>query len=484
MSRARLISYSSILPSSPSFVIPIFSIFGSNASYVQDLTLDGLVKEFKVFESENFITVPVISVDMYVNINSPGITAYWASEHEVWVGSFEYLKGRIAELDEEDIHPFIAVEAMTFLGDATRLRRAADRASRLITKPSAASAYQSGILSRAAFMRQISENQGEVSKIKPDADLDHVLNQLRSDLTEGKWFSLWLESWRRFNHPSVLFGILRWKIDSGFSVAFQADCVSRLVSNGSLEYISYATQWLEKNHLAYSGWPSVWFALIERSSSDNPRLNDLAIKFLYGRVLGQAIAQIDHQWCRIWSRLWRNNQHHHELVEIAMGGATQRIRHSDSFVKFVIKPLRKQIGSAEWTTEYLFRWLSVPQPNTIWVDTYIDMYGEFSETPTYRRSGVEWLQRLGAGMNLWADMWRIVQQFEAPAVCLDLAFSWLARARKDISSWPIVFEEAFKLMGNRSSPELEKAAQLWVAATHHSRRSNKLIRAIADGDLA
>jgi len=476
----NLVFFSSPLAGPPTFVIPVFGIPGSNMNCVQDLSLDGRVKSFHQFDAELFFPVPVFPPAISIEVGDDGLLAFWKDESTVWIGSAYQIKSNMNNLADSDLPPFIAVEVSTFVGDESRLESATQRAAVQLSNLEYRDVFISSTIKRAKFISSLIEEQSSKSNVDPEESLEGLLDKLRSDLTDNNWAKLWCRAWGQFD-KQILADILRWKISFRFGQEGQKECVETIAfSSGSIGR-DLVVQWLSDNLDIRYGWPSIWLRTYSYSSKILDNLQRVGLKYLDIRADGGDRYSIDHQWCMLWSRLWREGADRPELETVALRALRTPMVHADSFVRMVLKPLRLSIGETEEITEYLSRWLSSPHVYRVWVETFIEMNGELGEVSKIRSAGIEWLRRLGGGMNMWEKLWDLLKRSLSKSESISLAEDWLVRSRKDLTSWPSVFSKTLQELDQSPSPKLVSAAKAWIEEGSRAGRSNDLIEAVASG---
>jgi len=463
MSVRQLILFSSPVSDPPSFVIPVFSIPGSNQSCVQDLDGTGKISRFCSFDSNRFFTVPILLPSFHVNVGDEGLLAFWVDAHTVFVGVSHELKPLLSALDEHDLPAFVAVEALSLVGDPTRIGQAAKRAAAKFASASARTSYQNRVSNRAAVLAALASNK-RTAEALGDWELEQVLEVLQSALAEKNWYAAWRVAWQRYGGEEKLFAVARWRLENFESTQIDNDVALDVLMRKFNEDIGeFSFELLKRRGEDWQLWYGVWTALWINHYRTHDLIG-LGLSFLYADI--HVRRTVPYQWMIVWRKLWQANTALKADLEQLANAARDAAPHDDYFAEHVVIPLVDQHNAA-WAKEYLQLWLGKPRPINIWVDTYI-RFLKSNRSAEYIASGVAWLRKYGKGMNAWMKLWEHLRRFMREDAARDVAEEWLVKARKDLKSWPQVFREVVR--PSDPSSRLVHAAQLWIEATEGAKR--------------
>lgn len=489
MSIKSLIAFSSISPSPPCFVIPVFSDKGSNLSYVQDLTLDGQIKSFMLFDTSRYENVPVMAPPIIISEGALGVVAFWLDNVTVITGSLAELSVILSDIDEYSLPPFVAVEAMTLVGDQERLKSSSNRAASLFACKKNSSVFLKRAPQRAETIYALIKQQSISSRLLNSNSIDDILRKLQTDLTELDWSNTWKEAWQRHNYHDSLLKILEWKLYNFPHSRYHHSMLQRVAYSRNEKGYEFVIDWLERRDLMDAGWRSVWMSVYNLRRNPDERLLDLGLNCLF-QVVSDRRSPPDYVWTAIWSALWRRGTLREELLDLAHQVTEWLVSTPDTFISLVIVSIIRSDYETPWADRYADRWLRQLYGYKIWKELFVVRFSSATDRETQKElcdSAVRWLSHMGQGMNTWEELWSFLRkngsEFVSQKELAMLADGWLRRARKDLSSWPNVFETLYEMRGNSVSREMVTAAKLWIAASKGSRRRSPLIRACADGEL-
>ncbi len=472
MNRRHLVSFSSPVPHPPSFVIPVFSVPGGNHACVQDLDAGSRIRCFVPFHTGIFTTVTSLPPMIERQEGDEGILAFWMKDGSVLVGTRAELKAELSSINEGSLPEFVAVEAMSLVGDQARLDSAARRASAKLTRAKAA--YLIRVRDRSEVLKQLEEQEREAAQpCDGFGELERLLIELQKPLPERKWYQLWHRGWRDFGYSDRLYEIAKWRIENVESYSIENDVVFHiLLDSFDQQKAEYAIRWLMDRADYVKDWHGVW-RLLFNHGFELEHLIKLAVRYL--QVDLHKRRSVDYRWMTTWERVWINSPNDRfELADIAHQ-ALNFEPYPDYYVERVIMNLFRDPDHS-WAFDYLRQWLSKPRSLTIWVDLYLENWSSLG-SHEYTMTGVAWLKRFGRGMNVWLRLWQHVRQHIDPRLSTEIAESWLVEARKNLSKWPTVFAEVYD-SGREASPRLSFAARLWVDDVG-SRKTNALIEHVA-----
>lgn len=470
MTGRNIVSFSSLLPLAPCFVIPVFATPGRNQSCVQDLDGKGRIRSFVRFEPDHFTTVPFFPAPLKCDVGEEGVLAFWMPDGKVLVGTRAELKSALSEIDEVTLPEFAAVEVLTLVGDQDRLGRAVQRASSKL--PKTGKIYASRVKARCNVLSSLEED-GPSQPVSDEANLDQLLSALQKPLDDYEWFRLWREGWSWFNRDARLYAIARWKIESSENFRYEGGVILHLIrGNGDEELIDFSIDRLSFGMRFGFDWYSVWSALLRIDHKKN-KLLEISIDRLNEGADSTRLAVP--AWSYVWPIAWRNSQSYRGRLENVAERVIRKGYEDHEFVFNVVGCLCRETENPV-AVEYLGKWLEVVRPLKAWVDLYIENWKRF-RSPEYLATGLLWLQKYGIGMNKWLELWRFIKPHLELDSSIDVAEYWLLAARKDLSSWPSVFEDLYRDCGGPSN-RLVEAAQLWVREMG-SRKSNSLIEDVS-----
>ncbi|MGX1740252.1 hypothetical protein ACWIEX_01720 [Bosea sp. NPDC055353] len=460
----------------PTFVIPIFLSKIDNGSFAQDLTSDGIVKKFQYFKPDLFFPVPALAPAITIGIGEPGLSAFWLDDLTVLVGTLDTLRLQIAQIDEAELPPFVAVEALTLVGDIQRLSRSADHASSLLSGRSAIG-YRDRIISRYNMINKL-QSKPTAQHAESSLKIDDLIKRLQAISKSEEWFYAWSSGWFKFDKDKRLFDIAKWRINEFKAAEFTSRIISLILSaKYRNEALEIAEKWLSISDLRTSGWGSIWINIYNSKFQRNVKLEELGLNYL--KITSEYTKfSPNYSWCIVWDRIWKTGEYLDDLESISIDITRRTNKYSDSFVEFVVNPFASKHPDKRWAMDYMRNWLLTPKSNSLWVQSYMQ-FSKRLQDPSLNKSAIDWLHRLGAGMNLWKDLWTHCSQFISQEQSINLAERWLLHSRKDLSSWPRVFMEILHKQGNIPSPSLARSARLWVDF-HQGQKRNFLIERAAE----
>ena len=471
----KLTSFCSIVDSSPTFVLPVFMVPGTNAACVQDLDGKGKIKRFVPIDTSRFHVVPNLPDNIYKTLGDDGILAFWLTGLDVMVGTTGELASMLSNLDESELAPFAAVEAMTLVGDRTRLIAAGERAAKLFSSMRGQRSYGARLVRRVKVLEELRSESSTNFADSDSAVFAAILSQLQAPASQREWLDLWRDAWTRFSKEEVLFSVARWRIENFDMSEVDHVIVSTLVGYPYLkERNEFVLQWLRENGSERRTWYNAWGPLFYQNF-ERSELSYLGVNLLESDINKKR--PISYQWMNAWSRIWRGGEIKRSKLEQIARSALDCNPYRDYFAELVAIPLAREINS-EWARSYVRDWLKIPRSLVVWVDTLISFWDSL-DVKDRSTAGIAWLERYGRGMNSWYTLWRHMRKHVSDKQFAELGEKWLIDARKELSTWPKVFSETHAARGYVSD-SLVQAAKMWVSLRRPNRR-NKLIEQIASG---
>lgn len=474
-----LLFFRSPVPKPPSFVIPVFSQPGTNDVCVQDLNAAGLIKGFLPFHSDDFYAVNILAPRDFRTAGQEGLLAFWMSESELIVGTTGELRSQLADIDQDSLSPFAAVELTMLVGNSEQMDKAADRAAKLIRSEKGRLTYKQRVNGR---YRILTEAKKQAAKPDTEADsIDDVLALLQTQLEPEVWVQEWSFAMDRFKNDDALISIAEWRLMEPKVENLESRIVSRVLGVRHTRSHTITYNWLESRDPHWPGYVSIWISLSRRARDHFPDLDNLGYNYLRNYLLDTSKGNL-HSWSLIWSRLWIGKYDEEALTQIAAKASDVMMAPNDSFVEHVLMPLSKRAKHPHWVVEGILQWLRIPRAVRIWVENFI-RFGDLLETDVRDEVAHNWLHNLGYGMNMWREVWQKTKSSRSVETQIGLGVRWLYRARKDLQSWPHVFRDVLELVNNHPSNDMIRSARLWVGFYEH-RKNDKVIEDVAKLKLA
>lgn len=464
MSKRSIAVFSSLIPSPPCFVIPVFSVPGTNDACVQNLDAFGKIESFHSFDTSNFHTVPILPPTAACEVGDEGLTAFWLAENDLLVGTISELKLSLSAIDNASLPSFTAVEIASLCESKGMLLKAAKRAAVYIKNDAARASYINTILNRpeVASLARLEKRRED----DPEDSIQAALSELESEFDDQKWYDLWSNLfWKNYSNLD-LHNIAQWRVTNRGLGHLEPSVVNTLISHAYWHHsnVKFANEWLHRRETVTSGWAQIWNSVAQYSyGMEEERLYTLGARYLDAVIDSPSALHSEYYWGKIWRRMWRRSPvYEQRLLEWAKQ-ATSISTNNNQIAENVVLPILDKYPETYWALEFVSRWLREPIVNSSWVTAYIK-YGANLMTGDYGPVGLKWLEDLGAGSNQWIKLWRHLEPQIGRAHWEALAIKWLLRARKNLKSWPQVFQELLDKGGPTTDEKLHLAASDWSKA--------------------
>ncbi|WP_267348711.1 hypothetical protein [Sphingomonas sp. GM_Shp_2] len=436
-------------------MIPVFSVPGTNQVCVQDLDALGEIRQFLAFDPEHFHSVPVMAPALQKDEGEAGVLAFWSSPFEVLVGTSIELRALIAPISPSLLPDFVALEAATLLEDEQLLVSAAERVAKRIRSTSGRATFVSRAAGRRALMQHLRERAREEVAEAQKSSVEDYLSALQSDVSAGDWMNVWRQAIRLHN-STRLYDVAMWKLSTDGLRDYAYLVFNHISSRWAVNKLTeVAAGWLHRHDFDTEQWGQIYRLFFHRLSADDYPLGLNYLEY-------SSKEEHDHRsiiaWCEIWSGLWERGFERQTLIELAV--SVQRGVPDNDFLPLVCAPLIRE-ASQGWAYERMQHWLCFPNVQSAWVHCFIEFADPAGISEQYE-AGLQWLEQMGSGSNQWIKLWEFMRSSMDQATWLGFAHLWLARARKDLKSWPDVFRLLVTEYGSPVTPALRHAARTWL----------------------
>lgn len=478
MKSYQLVLYASLNPSPPCFVVPVFTTSSSNETFAQDLLASSRIKQFMPISLDEFTIVKATAPAFDKRCGESGILAFWVEEDEVVCGTSSQLKIILGEHDAISDSPFVAVELATFLEDDEYLRVAAGDATLLLSDPLAKTSYYSRVRKRISLLHNLIEEE-----LRPEDDdsqeLSVLIELLENEIESSIWAGYWYDGWRQFYGNPRLVDIARWRIMTFGLGDEEANVLVSIRYAHSEHLLPFFKWWLESRQSGYPGWILVWHILNDNSTTsttDHPSGEVV-------RALERIFDSENHrrqQWplLSVWSTCFRRfPERSEQIIDVAVRNNGRNF-YPEYFISMMVLPIYQKNPNNLWAGRKLEEWLSKPKGSSAWIEIFMIHGREVLQSEAFVLVAVLWLRKYGRGTNRWVDLFNAIRPEIAVEESWNLRISWLNRARKDLYSWPDVFESLADDAGDENFKELGEIAKSWEFRGR-DRRSNATIEEFA-----
>lgn len=464
----KLALFASLNPAPPCFVIPVFTTSTSNETFAQDLRVNGRIGTFMLFDPHDFLVVPSMAPAIERRPGESGLLGYWAEEGVVLCGTSSQLKSVLAEIKDMDGEsPFVDVERATFLEDDQKLREATAAAAALFANESAQSSYYARVKRRVRLFQTLREEDLHQDD-DDDEEVSGILSVLEHEKDNQAWIKYWKDAWSRFYGNSRLVNIACWRImtaglgDEEFSV------ISDIRYYGSENLQSLYSWWLANRAVEQFGWIIVWHLSDKAPEIYSPQnaIEGLKLAFEQRSLRRQ-------QWLLLaaWAKCFREFDGDREAVASIARQNDGIGFHKEYFIDSVVMPVHLKVPNDKWSRDKLYSWFNEDSGSSLWIRLFISYAPDILSPSGFIKSSVRWLRRYGTGTNRWYDLYQMVENDISEEESWSLRVMWLKSARKDLYSWPTVFESLADSARKENYTELAEIARSWKFRGRKSRQN-------------
>jgi len=434
-----LSGYLSPAESPPSFVIPTFTMHGSNEIFAQDLDQSGKIKRFLKIDQRQFYAVQEIPIIATKGQGEQGLLAYWKEEGGVLIAEYNNLSELLAGYMTSD--PFADLEIAALTDNDERRFAAVDAIVELFSDRQIAQEWRTQEVVAAG------KGFSKASLDRPDNDqqageLDRKIDRLLADPENDKWAENWSLLWQSGYRQPELEEIALWWTDLGPGKGEKASQVywTLIRSGRDTRTWQYTYDWLSRNDISVGLWSAIWNAAQGKAQGkDRDRLVVLAEQKLDRSI--DTMNRPSQTWCILWYYLWQHRRDRSPCMALAAkawkkAGATTR-----AYADFVIDPALTDSNCPDDVLEAASYWLQNDMRSvTLWAEIWLKTDSK-TNSPALDRIAEYWLSYYGGNMNLWREVWIKLSKRIDSEKSFSLAKSWLSRARWDLSSWPKIYND-------------------------------------------
>lgn len=453
----KLALFVSLNPKPPCFVIPVFTTTSSNGTFAQELYAGGRIREFMPFLPDDFTIVTATAPLTNVNVGEEGVLAFWFENGEVACGTSAHLKHILRNADVLIDSPFAEVERATFLEDHELLVDAAAAASPLLRNITARTTYHDRLKARLKTLISLRDTE-TYSGTSEDRDISSLISLLENEKDSQKWISYWREGWSKFNQDDRLIDIARWRI---MTIGLGRDEVNILLymrysPNESLKELSL--WWLNNRSVKYPGWVLVWDMVDDEGKSFPPAIVTDALYLLFN---GNFADRTQWTMLNVWSTCFRTFiSEKKRIIDIAIEN-DGRTFYYEYFIERIVCQIYLDDRSNAWAADKLTRWFMSVKGTSTWARLFALIGNELLSAKDFNSVATKWLRKYGRGTNKWFEIYKMVNHAFAQDEDWNIRVSWLNRARKDLYTWPEVFESLADDSGDENVRELSEIARSW-----------------------
>ncbi len=453
----QLALFASLNPKPPCFVIPVFTSTYSNSTFAQELYAGGRIRDFMPFLPDDFTIVDGTAPIIDRVVGEEGIIAFWFEDGEVACGTSTELKEVLRNADILVNSPFAEVERATFLEDQELLINAAAVASPLLGNVTARQSYYERLKTRIRTLTNLRDSEAHSDEFE-DRDILALIALLENEKDSQKWISRWQEGWSKFNQDDRLVDIARWRI---MTTGLGSDEVNILIhmaykSNKTLKELNL--WWLNHRSVKYPGWVLVWDMVSdERKDFPQPIVVD-ALSLLFEGNFPNF-----NQWImlNVWTNCFRTLlSERRRIINIAMKNGGNKFYY-EYFVERIVWQVYLDDRRNAWANDTLKRWFMSVKGSSAWARMFASSGSEVLSEREFVDVATKWLRRYGRGTNKWFDIYKMVKHAFGREEDWNIRASWLNRARKDLYTWPEVFESLADDSGDENVRELAEIARSW-----------------------
>ena len=471
MSSYEVVSFYSLVPAPPAFVIPVFSYMTSNSSFVQELDGEGNIIKFLSINTDEFYPVNDFPKRENFQIGDGGIYAFWEKNGTVLYGKQKELKVVLQQIDNKSLPVFLAVEKSMLVGDSKDLINAVARAKNLLIKPSSSSSYGSRVKGRMKVLRD-REAAVKGQKVSDDASpsIDAILAELEIEKSRLRWLEIWKKGWSAFPRDTRLVEMAKWKLSTTGLEELELELIGLVLGwNNRENEFDIVLWWLANRKPTWPGWLAIWSRV--RRNADYS--GEFILQALSADLKGFVSAGGHWTWLRVWDLLRTE-----ELVSfdelISLAGKAETYMYRDHAIERMILPIYISRPDVHWAAASIREWLSNISGTSLWATVMYEVGEKILGVDEFTSQSVRWLRSYGRGLTIWLKLYNKIKDSIDKTEAFNIAVSWLSEARKDLYDWPVVFADVSMSVGTSRRNNLKSLARQWSEA-QSGRRSDKLI---------
>lgn len=461
----------------PTFLIPFFYHQGSNATFAQELDADFRIVQFLTINLEHFIAVPDLPSSLIRRLGEEGIMAAADPSGRVTYGAASDLRTRLAAENVEAQASFFAVDALTFLGDRTRLRRAIRVASGQLSRASVRNRWAA----RTRLVSNLATHPERRTKMDPLAEQDQQFSSLSEVLRRlqdphlPEWAKVWRSAYRQFDYQPRLRDVGLWWLGERSkwddrSLRLAEDLLKH--SGGNAQVKKLVLGWVLRNHYDNAFWPRLWRGLVHDYGLDD-ELKGLGIDYLNYLSSNQLISGASlRAWLAVWRLLVRNGLKHEISISLARHyyDAGQTHKH---FIQGAVEVVYRwaERDATGWAQTALLDWLYLRvDDSSVWPAVYNRLFDDGESRDEFIALGLSWLNTGKPNLRAWKAVWeRLLKRAPSPALW-EAAEKWLVRSNVQMRIWPDILAAVLKDHQVNDADIGEKAAGWVLSGMSHPER--------------
>lgn len=460
------------------FVIPAFSIAGSNEIFFQDLYVDGRVREFVRVDTSNLFHVPIIPPLLSVSVGEFGLLAFIHDDNCLKIGTPLQLSKSIKVNLVSD--PVTRMEIASLLGDKSMQKRALRECRNKFLDQRR---FENWVRRETRLFRRVIVDFSKSASGSNDGlqPFDKEFREIEADLQDRNWMPKWLKLWENGYDKRRLVGVAYLRQDHEISFEGDGPEIFRRIAESDFRDGSYerCIKILSSTSLLSNGWYSLYVKLHYIRSDLQDRLKSIGFEALKQHL--NACSKSDYyQWILLWHFEYRTSGFRSELANIGISFVKNCGRINVNVVQNIIFPLSRSEREFEFVRPEAVEWLiSSFRSDTLWATLFIRAKTNGVDDVLHD-CGLKWLYELGGNLNQWKQIWHLYRGYISEEQYIYIGLNWLRRARKDMKIWFEVFLELFENDGLKTSGELLQIGVDWLRSSHGNTVFRREISHIVD----
>jgi hypothetical protein len=479
-------------PSRAIFLIPYFSLVGTNEVFAQELNEEFYISDFCPFKTDHFEPIQFVPNPVPRRKGHAGVLGVRLMNGSIIFGGIQKIRAQVLQAITSErslfhsgnsgLNPsFFDVEANEFL------KRPKDAAAAIAAVSNRLAPSHRAIWAKIEIGAQAAKRQsGRPTTLRPRSEvtafhqelLDNGNIPLDDPNFVDRWRLQWLARRQLKNRQQIVSAATAWlskgELTRDGVAEVIAKCLTSFPDNRLIRDIAVKWISLKDYHSIY--WGPIWLSLNDKRS--NPLLTEDGFLFL-----GSTMESADIRSVRVWSRVWRRLRSQigsSNDVLIRLGErAIPSFKFHKEFVRSVLLPISKEDRRASpMVHSAIVEWLKENFKGTnLWAGIFCGLLANTSKDSELEELGITWLKQY-PNINKWKNVWDVIRKKTgASSELVHLGRLWIESAYPDIYIWPDVMSQVLE-SGDFNPVEVD-LAQRWLVA-HSDRKDTKSYQRLND----
>lgn len=421
------------------FVIPAFSLQGSNDIFFQNIGEDGRIEAFVVASTEGLYSVTVLPPAFSLKVGDRGVLAFVDDELMLHID----VRENLAELIDErsSANPITRLEIASLKNDPVLQNMALSDLESLFSSNENYKRWRSReikFFNKKSLQSFVKSDEQKIFEKKLEEEFSEIETKLDARDWELEWLRLWLQGFDQ----QRLVGIAFFRQDMSFKFGQFGPEIFSMICKAlpwSKEFAGRCDSILKSSSIGDKSWTWLFVRALSSWGGNRVHLLELAeaklSQWIQDRRGPSAV------WVSLWAILRRNAIERRSIIFIGVDYVLSVESVNSTVAREILVPISKYPDQFSRISHIVEDWIiENKKSNLTWVTLFLRAYQDYHANRLID-VGLEWLSRFGGNINAWASVWRNLKEDIGPDEYFSLGMDWLIRARRDMKSWVSVYLE-------------------------------------------